>query len=215
VELVLGPGTALYLDFGAILERGDQKKPYRYLPVFTSAVAPEITGGASLAEVNTRRIGSMDERTPLERNRFALSSRLSHRFARSTLVLSNRLYADDWGLVADTTDARLFQDLAPRFSGWLHFRGHLQTGVSFWRVAYTGVPDAGTFPQYRTGDRELSPLAAGTFGVGGRWDFGPRSRPSAWGLVLQTDFTATDYMDALYVRSRLAEIGIVQVEAEL
>jgi hypothetical protein len=215
LELVLGRSTTLSLGLGAILERGDQKKPYRYLPLFDPSVAPSITAGATLAEVNSERIGKMAERTPLSRNRFALSARFSRRFARSTLLLSDRLYADDWGLFANTVDARYVQDLGQRFSAWLHFRGHLQSGVSFWRVAYTGAPDAGIVPEYRTGDRELSPFMAGTLGAGGRWDFGPRTRPSAWGLVLQTDVTATDFFNTLYVKSRLAQIGIVQVEAEL
>jgi hypothetical protein len=160
----------------------------------------------------------MAEQVPQHRNRFALSSRLARRFARSTLVIGERVYADDWGLVAATADAQYIRDVGKRFAVWFHLRGHLQTGVAFWELAYVAqspAPGVLSVPAYRTGDRELSPFAAGTAGAGGRWNFGSAARPSSWGLSLQLDVTATDYFDALYVRSRLAQISILQLEAEL
>ncbi len=159
----------------------------------------------------------MAERTPLERNRFALSGYLSRRFGGSTLRIGERLYADDWGLLATTTDARFIIDVGRRFFVWFHVRGHVQNGVSFWRRAYVGsvTSDGSSQPTYRTGDRELSPLIAGTAGAGVRWNFGRARDPSAWGLVLQQDTIATHFENALYVKDRLGALAILQVEAEL
>ena len=218
-ELVLDRSTTAFLGLDTILERGDQKKPYRMLPMFDASVANRIPVGASLSLVNQLRLpGRMTERTPLERNRFALSFRLARRYAHSTLVLAERIYADDWGLSASTSDARLLRDIGTRLVVWLHLRGHVQSGVSFWRRAYVAsisTDGPALVPEYRTGDREMSPLLSGTGGLGARWSFGARPNPSKWGLVVQGDVTATDFLDTLYVRKRLATIGVVQLEAEL
>ncbi|HVU02778.1 MAG TPA: DUF3570 domain-containing protein [Polyangiaceae bacterium] len=218
-ELVLDRRTTAFLSLDTILERGDQKKPYRMLPLFSSDGATRVPAGAELSLVNQLRLpGRMAENTPDERNRFGLSLRVARRFTSSTLVLAERAYADDWGLLASTSDARWYRDLGARFLVFLHLRAHAQTGVSFWRRAYVGVVGtAGPLvaPTYRTGDRELSPLLSGTAGFGARFDFGPRSRPSSWAVSLQGDATATDFLNALYVRDRLAEIGILALETEL
>jgi hypothetical protein len=218
-ELVLDRSTTAHIGLDAVLERGDQKKPYRMLPMFDATVADRVPAGASLALVNQLRLpGRMTERTPLERNRFALSLRLARRFARSTLIVAERVYADDWGLFASTSDAQILADLGTRFVTWLHLRWHVQSGVAFWQrayVAHVSVDGPATVPEFRTGDRELAPLVSATGGLGVRWNFGARPRPSAWALVVQGDVTATDFLDALYVRSRLAEIGVVHLEMEL
>lgn len=218
LELVLDGATTFSLTGDALLERGDQKKPYRMLPVFKADAVSKVPAGASLALVNqTRQPGNMMESTPLERNRFALAGRLARRFSGCTLVLSERLYADDWGLLASTTEARFVLDAGRRLLVWLYLRGHVQNGVSFWQRAYVGDVTSGNadVPKYRTGDRELSPLVAGTAGAGVRWNFGRRSNPSSWGLVLQDDLVATHFENALYVTDRIGELAILQLEVEL
>jgi hypothetical protein len=219
IELILGRGTVAFIGASAILERGDQKKPYRFLPVFAADVAPHIPAGASLALVNQARLpGRMAESVPHARNRFALSARLARRFARSTLVVSERVYGDDWGLFGVTSDVQYIHDVGRRVATWVHLRGHLQTGVGFWERAYVSngaSPDALSVPVYRTGDRELGPFGAGTLGAGARWNLGSALRPSSWALSLQADLMATHYFDTLYVRSRVAQISILQIEAEL
>jgi hypothetical protein len=219
IELILGRDTVAFIGASAVLERGDQKKPYRFLPVFAPEVASGIPAGASLALVNDSRLpGRMAESVPQSRNRFALSTRIARRFARSTFVVSGRVYADDWGLFAVTSDAQYIHDIGRGFAVWGHLRGHLQSGVSFWERAYVSsspLPNALSVPTYRSGDRELSPFGAGTLGAGARWNVGSALRPSSWALSLQADVTATRYLDALYVRSRVAQISILQLEAEL
>ena len=67
--------------------------------------------------VNALRLpGRVAEHLPDTRNRFAVSGRIAQRLAGSTFILTERLYGDDWGLKASTTDLRLvknFLDLSP------------------------------------------------------------------------------------------------------
>jgi hypothetical protein len=161
----------------------------------------------------------MAEHTPDTRNRFAFSGRVAQRLSGSTLVLSERVYLDDWGLKASTTDLRFVVDVSRRVFLWTHLRGHIQSAVSFYHRAYVAslTPGTGTemfLPRLRTGDRELSPLSAATFGLGLRWNFGGASRPTAWSFVTQADMMTTRYSDALFIQNRQGYLGVVQLEAE-
>ena len=119
LEVVLGPATTLTPGLDVMLESGRQEKPYRWLPLFDAAVAPTIPVGASVELVNSRRLpGRLDERVPEDRQRYAASLRLAHRFSSSTLVLWDRAYVDSWGLRASTTDVRWIVDLSRRWSFW-------------------------------------------------------------------------------------------------
>jgi len=72
----------------------------------------------------------------------------------------------------------------------------------------------GTYAKWRTGDREMSPLSAGTFGGGMRWNVGPPAHMNQWSLVAQADLLTTVYDDAIYIQTRQGYLGVVQVEAE-
>jgi hypothetical protein len=214
VELILDPLTLVGISVDAVLERGDQSKPYRFLPMFSPDIAPTIPAGASVEQVNQQRLpGRVAEHTPDTRNRFALSGRVAQRLSGSTLILTERVYLDDWGLKASTTDLRFVFDVSRRVFLWTHIRGHFQSGVSFWHRAYAAnLP--GALPKWRTGDREMSPLSAGTFGGGFRWNVGPSSHPTAWSLLLQADLLTTVFSDALFIQNRQGYLGVTQVEAE-
>jgi hypothetical protein len=217
VELVLSGSAALSLGLDGMFEKGDQSKPYRFVPLFTSDVAAHIPAGATVDFVRSLQPEHTVEATPRSRNRMALSARLSKRFGGSTLILAERLYADDWGLLASTTDLRIAFDLSRRMLAWGHLRGHAQRGVSFWQRAYVGGPIAGvplTYPQYRTGDREMSPLLAGTVGGGLQWEVGAEPRKSQWVIIAQGDFLATSFSDALYIKQRQGYLGVLQLEAQ-
>jgi hypothetical protein len=218
LELILDPFTLLSFSVDGIFEIGDQSKPYRFLPMFDAATAPQIPHGASVDFVNRRRLpGRVGERLPGTRNRFAVSGRIAQRLSGSTLVLSERLYTDDWGLKASTTDLRFVIDLSKRVLVWTHLRGHFQSGVSFWRRAYVAAlsPDGPmSLPKLRTGDREQSPLEGGTFGAGLRWDVGSAARPHSFSLVSQVDVLTTEFNDALFIQSREGILGVLDVEAE-
>jgi hypothetical protein len=218
LELVVDRSTLLSFNADALLETGDQSKPYRFLPVFSPGVAPTIQPGASFAAVNNARLaGRMSEHDPDHRYRFALTTRLAHRFSDSTLVLSERLYADDWGLKATTTDMRWVVDASKRLEISGHLRGHVQNSVDFWNRAYSAIVsgDGGIqVPLYRTGDRELSALSTGTLGAGGRWRISSSESASQWSAGLQSDIMLTFFRDALFVRERKAIINTLELQAE-
>jgi hypothetical protein len=219
IELILDPLTLLAFSIDGILERGDQEKPYRYLPLFsTAAAAADVPRGASPDDVKRRTgfNGTTKENTPKSRNRFAATGRIAQRLSGSTLILTERVYADDWGLKASTTDLRFVVDASRRVFIWAHLRGHVQSGVSFWHRAYVGgvAQQTGTYAKWMTGDREMSPLSAGTFGGGMRWNVGPPAHMNQWSLVAQADLLTTVYDDAIYIQTRQGYLGVVQVEAE-
>jgi hypothetical protein len=205
LELILDPLTLVSFSLDGIFERGDQSKPYRFIPLFAPGDVGSIPSGASVDLVKSKLSTTTNEHTPDTRNRFALSGRVAQRLSGSTLVLTERIYLDDWGLKASTTDLRT------------HIRGHFQSGVSFWHRAYA-LPTAGgpnDYPKLRTGDRELSPLSAGTFGGGLRWNVGPASHMTAWSVVAQADLLTTVFSDTLYIQNRQGYLGVLQLEAEL
>lgn len=198
---VLSPSTITTIVFDAILERGDQGKPYRYVPMFDEGMAADIPAGASVGLVSALRLHARPlEELPLSRDRFALTGRLAHRKGRGTLRAEERLYIDTWGLKASTTDLRYMLDIGRYVTAWPHARGHVQSGADFWRRAYEvsrsgdGTPK---LPELRTGDRELGPLWAFTGGGGVSVKLGARFK-----VDLQVDGIFTRYLDALYISSR-------------
>lgn len=217
LELILDPLTLVAFSVDGIFERGDQSKPYRFIPLFDPRTAPNIPSGAPVDLVVSRLSAKTNEHTPDSRNRVAVSGRVAQRLSGSTLILTERVYLDDWGLKASTTDLRFVFDASRRVFLWTHIRGHFQSGVSFWHRAYSTVPGTGPsgYPALRTGDRELSPLSAGTFGGGLRWNVGPASHMTAWSVVAQADLLTTVFSDALYIQTRQGYLGVLQLEAEL
>jgi hypothetical protein len=217
--LVIDPLSVLEVVGEAAFERGDQSKPYRYVPLFSAGAAAKVGPGTSGDEVNALRVDSAKpaELLPLARNRYALTSRLSYRFPAAALRLEERLYSDDWGLKATTTDARYIVDLTRNFFAWPHLRVHLQSPVAFWQRTYvvdlgpTGLPL--NTPPIRTGDRELGPLRSFTAGGGLRWKLDGDQR--VWSITLQGDVVFTRYLDALYISQRMAFFGALGLEAAL
>jgi hypothetical protein len=219
LTFILGPGAVLDLVGEVALERGDQSKPYRYVPLFSPAAAGRMPAGASPDEVNDQRLQARPaERLPLERNRYALTSRLSYRFPASALRLEQRIYSDDWGLKASTTEARHILDVGRRMFVWPHLRVHVQTPVAFWKRAYDARLGSDgrilDLPALRTGDRELGPLRTLTAGGGWQARLG-HVGDSSWTITLQGDIVFTRYADALFIRERMAFFGALGLEAAL
>lgn len=213
LTIVVNPSTLAVIGGDVIFERGDQSKPYRYVPLFAPDVAPGVPRAASLSVVNTLRLPERPlEQLPLARDRYALWGRYLHRFSTSTLRLEERLYTDSWNLHASTTDVRFLVDRGDRWHWRSHVRFHAQSAVSFWSRAYT-LTDAGV-PGLRTGDRELGPLWSATGGGGLRWR-GGSPRPAAWTIGGDVDLIWTSFLDDLYVDSRLAGILTLSWETDL
>lgn len=209
-EIIMDRATTLTPAVEAVLESGNQEKPYRWLPLFERGVASSVPVGASVDEVNRLRLpGRVSEHVPDNRQRFAASARLAHRFDDSTLVLWDRAYLDSWGLLASTTDLRWVFELSRRWSIWPHARFHDQSAVSFWRRAYVGSVSSGrvVVPEYRSGDRELSPLWSATLGPGVQWDIGG-DEPRSTTLSLEIEGTYTSFRNALYIDHRWAGFAV-------
>ena len=86
-----------------VLENGDQSKVYRYIPMFSPTVEPNVPLGASVNWVNANRLPERPlEQLPLSRQRYAFTGRIGHRFDGSTIRLEERVYADSWLLFAST-----------------------------------------------------------------------------------------------------------------
>jgi hypothetical protein len=209
--MVVNRTTTLSFIVDPVFESGNQAKPYRYIPLFAPGTRVPI--GASIDLVNSLRESARPlEQLPLSRQRYALTTRLAHRFHRSTLRLDERLYGDSWLLFATTTDARYLFDLGRRVDTGPHARLHVQNGVDFWQRAYALEPGF-NYPQYRTGDRELGPLVSVTGGWSLSVGLGSLGNSNSWVLGFDANFTSTRFLDDLYVTQRTSALVGVTLEA--
>lgn len=219
VTIVMSAKTLLVLNGTLQMERGDQSKPYRYVPLFDpKRVAPRVPVGFTIDGVNANRLPLKPaEQLPTERDRYSLAGRFIHRLNNATLRIDERLYFDTWGTKASSTDARFIQDVGKRIRVWPHLRFHAQTGASFYQLAYSaGLNQDGsiTVPLFRTTDRELSPLITLTAGGGVRLALTAPESPTQFGITLQGDVMYTRFLNALYVTTRTAVYGTVGIDAE-
>ena len=209
VTFVLDKSTILVPGLAAVLEFGDQEKPYRYLPTF--AEGTEVANGASREEVDAARTSlRVTENSPDARQRYAASALLAHRFDNATVRVEERLYMDSWFLMATTTDMTLPIDVADSVRIWPHARFHAQKGVSFWSRAYEieETAQGASVPNLRVGDRELGPFIAGTLGAGIRFS-GERV-----GVTLAADAIYSRFLDHLFIQDRIAGFGGVTFDVE-
>jgi hypothetical protein len=216
---VLSPTSLIMVGMTVDFERGDQSKPYRYVPMFDGDVANLVPPGADINLVNAARLPLRPlEQLPTARNRYALGMRFAHRFSHSTLRFEQRLYADTWLQVATTTDLRYIVDVGRRLRIWPHLRFNAQNGADFYKLAYTATIDPKTntilVPTYRTDDRELSPLVTATFGGGQRLALSSPEAKTQYGLSVQADLAYTKFFDALFVLDRTAFFGSIGFDAE-
>jgi hypothetical protein len=219
VTMVLNATTLLVAGLTAQFERGDQSKPYRYVPMFDPNVAPLIPPGASAALVNEYRSNVRPlEQLPTSRDRYAVGLRLNHRFTNTTLRLDERIYTDTWSLKASTTDLRYIMELGKTIRYWPHLRFNAQTGANFYQLAYSVATDpqaaSVTLPLYRTDDRELSPLITLTGGGGARVALSGSEAKTQWGLNVSGDVMYTKYFDTLFITFRTAVYGAIGIDAE-
>lgn len=220
VTFVVSARALLIVNGTLQLERGDQSKPYRYVPMFSPEIAPFIPRGASVALVNSVRLPMrILEQLPLSRDRYAVSGRFAYRFKTSTLRIEQRLYRDSWEQMATTTDFQYLLDIGTNLRIWPNVRFNAQNGANFYRLAYTvnvpttvGAPVA--VPAYRTTDRELSPLLTVNVGAGARLALSPPMASTQYGISLQADVMDTHYTDALYLTSRVAIYGTLGFDGE-
>jgi tetratricopeptide (TPR) repeat protein len=219
VTFVLSPTLVLFTNASLNFERGEQSKPYRFMPFFDPSVAPRVPVGASIDLVNANRLPVRpQEQLPTSRDRYALAARIAKRFSASTLRVEERLYYDTWATIATTTDARWIFDVGKKLRVWPHARLHVQSGTNFWRRAYAAEfdVDANTWrlPLYRTGDRELSPMMTVTGGGGSRFAITPPEAHTQLGLIAQLDLMYSRFFDSIFVTQRFGTYASVTLEAE-
>lgn len=181
-------------------ESGDQSKPYRQIPFFTSDVAADVPRGATPDAISQARLPiSANDRLPDSRLRGAIAAGVRHRFDDATLRVDERFYIDDWGLIASSTDSRFLYDVSEATRVGPHVRFHIQGGVDFWQRAY--VASAAGFPlslpEYRTGDREMGPML--TLTVGGTFR---QKLAEALAISVNVDGLYSQFLDHIYVYDR-------------
>ena len=212
VSRVVNPRLVLGVYGDAMLEHGDQSKPYRYVAMFRPEDATRVGRGASAAQVAATRLDAKPlEQLPLQRQRFAVTGRLAYRVRGATLRVEERLYTDTWGQSASTTDARYFIDLGRRLMVWPHGRFNVQNAASFFRRTYTstGVDD---LPALRTGDRELGGLYTVGSGGGARVALGKAGAVDDLALTTTLDGYWTSFADTLYVTTRFSVLATTTLE---
>jgi len=214
---ILSPKALILVNASLQMERGDQSKPYRYIPLFDPSVAPFVPRGATVDLVNSVRLPLRPlEQLPLERDRYAMGARFVSRLGSGTLRIEERLYHDTWQQNATTTDFQYIMDFGRRLHVWPHARFNAQTGANFYQLAYSALIQNGTVivPTYRTTSRELAPSVAGTIGAGGHFALTSPEAKTQYGVFVQGDILYEDFLDSLYVTDATAFYGTIGFDAE-
>lgn len=201
---VLSSRSLVRLVYTFTAQNGYMEKVYRHVPLFTAAaIARAQADGVPLGLDNFDQY-RLSERPPEEvpdrRLRHAIALRAMHYVpsAKVALRLDYQFYVDDWGLLAHVLEPSVRWQVSDRVELGAFARGYRQNAASFWRRTYV-VDDAGSLPEYRTADRDLSPYTAMT--VGGR--VGWSNRP--WSFYVESSVVQTFYDDFLY-RDRLTAL---------
>jgi tetratricopeptide (TPR) repeat protein len=214
VSFVIDASTVVVAGVTGEVVLGDTSKPYRHIPMFSSAVASQIPTGATPQLLSSARLPFAPlEQLPTDRERLALFGRASKRFEKATIRGDERVYVDSWGQFASTTDARYYFDLNDNVRLGAHLRFNAQNAVSFWKRAYTAtlLPTGGwDIPQYRTGDRELGPMIGVMGGANVRFAFA-----QILSLQLQAEGLYNQYLDHIYVTNRLGLFTAATLELEV
>ncbi len=216
VSVVADKSTVVSAGATAIFQNGDTSKPYRYVPLFDQETVNLIPPGLTKEEVNRVRsqVRAL-EQLPTERQRFAVSGRIAHRFDTTTVRFDQRFYIDSWGVKASTTDGKVLIDV-DRIRFWPHLRFHAQTGADFWQLAYPVIQEPATgqiiLANFRTGDRELGPLLGVSGGGGIRVAAGAEKN---WGIGFEGDVIYNRYLNHLYILERLGFFGALKAEVDI
>jgi len=222
VTFVMSPTTLLVTGISMSFERGENSKLYRFIPMFDEETSKRIPVGASIRLVNENRLNVRPrEYVPQQRDRVAVGARINHRMGSGTLRIEERVYTDNWGIKASTTDGRYMHDLGERLRVWPHLRLHAQTSASFYQMAYAAAESAEggdqggiAVPRYRTSDREASPMIAVTAGGGARIALTTEKSANQYAILVSGDVMYNRYLESLFILSRTAVWGTVAFEAE-
>ncbi len=218
VTFVLSPSSIILVGGTAAFERGDQSKPYRYVPMFSPDTATRVPVGATVDLVNRVRDPIRPtEQLPTARDRYAFGGRMNKRIGKdATFRIDERFYLDTWGTKASSTDIRYMVDLSQTLRVWPHVRLHAQSAANFYQRAYPVIRDEGSYvlPTYRSGDRELAPLVTVTAGGGSRIELAPEKGETRYGINFSGDVMYTRFFNTLFVTTRTGVYGTVGFDVE-
>ena len=139
ITQLLSSTTVGHLDYGVTLQNGTLGNTWNAVPLLTGVYGNELL--------------------PTFRQRHAFVGRLAQWLPwRGALHLYYRFYVDDWGMLAHSAEAQLYQRVGRLL--WLRatYRVHQQSGVSFFTTS------ASPTASLRTADSDLAPFVAQTFG---------------------------------------------------
>ena len=101
---------------------------------------------------------------------------------------------------------------------WPHLRYHVQSGASFYKLAYPAAIEQDGIPlqvfTYRTDDRELSPMMTVTAGGGARIALTTEKAAVQYAIILSGEVMYSRYFKALYITARTGVYGTLGFEAE-
>jgi hypothetical protein len=136
---ILSSTTVANVNYGLTVQEGTLTNTWNAVPLTNDTRGPE--------------------QLPTERVRHALVGRLAQFLPwNGALRLYYRFYADDWGIVAHSTEGELLQRLTPTFYVGALYRFHTQTSPPFFTTLAS--PDTAL----RTADSDLAALQSHTVG---------------------------------------------------
>jgi hypothetical protein len=139
ITQVLSPSTVANVNYGLTLQQGTLGNTWNAVPLTNDTRGSELL--------------------PTERVRHALVGRIAQFLPwNGALRLYYRFYADDWGIVAHSTEGELLQRLTPNFYIGALYRFHTQTSPPFFTTLAS--PDT----TLRTADSDLQALQSHTIG---------------------------------------------------
>jgi hypothetical protein len=159
---------------------GYQASPYRWVGV----------GGTGYGCLDAS--SCLHELVPDARTRHALAAMLRRALSDSvSLGASYRYYFDDWGLGSHTVLAELGWNLSAAALLSLRYRFYTQGQADFYQARYAQLAPG----EYRTRDRELSPMSYHRIGADFNYDLGLRSDQARLMFALSAAGTFYAYDD--------------------
>jgi hypothetical protein len=205
VTQVLGRRTLARLVYTLTVADGYMEKPYRFVPMFDAmALADAEANGVVIDADNVDDIRlptKPAESVPDTRVRHALAARVMRYLPSfdASLRLDYQIYTDSWGLTAHVLEPAIHKQVSKSIIATWRARLYTQSAVSFWQREYTAEPNA--LPEWRTLDRELSPLTSISTAARAEMTLGDFSG------YLEGMFMYTQFHDYLYLDDRIAVVG--------
>jgi hypothetical protein len=181
---VLNKKTIAQLSYSFSYNDGYQASPYRFVRVL------------AMADANAQILFKVPETEPNERYRHAAVIALNrYLFDDSALGIDYRFYADNWGIISHTVQARWFvaiHDITIR----IRERFYYQQGANFYKEFYT----QNDLAPYMTADRELSTFWSNVVGAKLSWRLPWVHR--ALELEAKVDYFHFGYSDFQFLSTR-------------